>query len=107
MATLETDRLRLRMFDAGDINAYAEMCADPEVMRYLGGKTLSRLESWRHMAMILGHWTLRGYGLWAVEERATGRLIGRIGCNQPEGFPAFEIGYVLAREAWGKGYARE
>jgi len=44
---------------------------------------------------------------WAVEERATGRLLGRIGCQQPEGFPAFEIGYVLSRDARGKGYARE
>jgi len=46
-------------------------------------------------------------GIWAVEERATQTFIGRIGCFYPEGFPGFEIGYTLARHAWGKGYARE
>ncbi len=52
-------------------------------------------------------WTLRGVGLWAVEERATGELMGRIGCLEPEGHPGFEIAYTLARGAWGQGYARE
>ncbi|MGZ8490955.1 MAG: GNAT family N-acetyltransferase, partial [Gemmatirosa sp.] len=45
--------------------------------------------------------------VWAVEERATGAFVGRIGCFQPEGWPAFEIAYTLARSAWGRGYARE
>jgi RimJ/RimL family protein N-acetyltransferase len=82
--------------------------ADPTVTQFLGeGRPLTRVEAWRQLAMILGHWTLRGFGLWAVEERGTGRLLGRIGCQEPEGFPAFEIGYVLARHAWGNGFARE
>jgi len=59
------------------------------------------------MAMFIGHWALRGYGLWAVEERATRRFIGRIGCLEPEGFPVFEIAYTLTASAWGRGYARE
>jgi len=42
-----------------------------------------------------------------VEERASGRFIGRIGCHEPDGWPGFELGYVLAREAWGRGLARE
>jgi RimJ/RimL family protein N-acetyltransferase len=84
------------------------MMGDPDVTRYLGeGRALSRVEAWRQMAMFIGHWVLRGYGLWAVEERATGRFIGRIGCLEPEGFPAFEIAYTLTRSAWGRGYARE
>ena len=96
------------MFRDDDLDAYALICADPEVMRYLGdGKTLTRAEAWRQMAMIVGHWRLRGYGLWAVEERATGALIGRIGFFNPEGWPGFELGWVLARGAWGKGYATE
>jgi len=57
--------------------------------------------------MFAGHWVLRGYGLWAVEERATGKFLGRIGCLNPEGFPAFEIAYTVAPWACGKGYARE
>jgi len=82
--------------------------ADPAVTQFLGeGHPLTRVEAWRQLAMILGHWTLRGFGLWAVEDRGSGRLLGRIGCQEPEGFPAFEIGYVLARQAWGNGYARE
>ena len=105
---LTTARLRLRAFRESDFEAYAAIMADAEVTRFLGaGPTLSRADAWRQMAMILGHWMLRGFGLWAVEEMATGRLIGRIGCHYPEGFPAFEIGYTLAREAWGRGYARE
>lgn len=105
---LTTARLRLRAFRESDFEAYAAMMADPEVTRFLGsGPPLSRADAWRQMAMILGHWMLRGFGLWAVEELATGRLIGRIGCHYPEGFPGFEICYTLAREAWGHGYARE
>jgi RimJ/RimL family protein N-acetyltransferase len=96
------------MFRASDFEPYADLCADPEVMRYLGeGKTLSRGEAWRQMAMILGHWQLRGYGLWAVEERESGTLLGRIGFFNPAGWPGFEIGWVLRRESWGRGYAKE
>jgi RimJ/RimL family protein N-acetyltransferase len=68
---------------------------------------MTRVEAWRHMAMLVGHWALRGYGMWAVEERATGAFIGRIGFNNPDGWPAFEIGWTLGRPYWGKGYATE
>lgn len=105
---LATGRLLLRGFRNDDFEAYVEIMSDPAVTRYLGdGRPLSRADAWRQMAMILGHWTLRGFGLWAVEEKATGALLGRIGCHYPEGFPAFEIGYVLGQSAQGKGYARE
>jgi len=105
---LTTDRLLLRGFRPEDFDAYAEMMATPEVVRHLGeGRVLSRADAWRQMAMFLGHWALRGFGLWAVEERATRRFLGRIGCHEPEGFPAFEIAYTLAPSAWGKGFARE
>ena len=108
MVVLETDRLILRMFREADFEQYAEMCADPEVVRYLGeGRTLSRGEAWRQMAMILGHWQLRGYGLWAVEEREGGKLLGRIGFFNPAGWPGFELGWALRKEAWGRGYATE
>ena len=84
------------------------MMADPEVTRYLGdGRPLSRADAWRQLAMFAGHWMLKGFGLWAVEERATGKLLGRIGCLEPEGWPAFEVAYTLGRAAWGHGYARE
>lgn len=104
---LETERLKLRMFRASDFEVYESICADPEVMRFLGGKPLNRLEAWRHMAFILGHWQLLGYGHWAVEEKATGKLVGRIGFLNPAGWPGFELGWTLSREFWGRGYATE
>jgi RimJ/RimL family protein N-acetyltransferase len=83
------------------------MCADPEIMRYLGGKTLNRLEAWRHMAFLIGHWDLLGYGHWAVEEKASGAFAGRVGFLNPADWPGFEIGWTLGRNFWGKGYATE
>lgn len=104
---LETERLRLREFQERDVEDYLAIYADPEVMRYLGGNPMTRQEAWRNLAMVLGHWQLRGFGMFAVEEKATGKLVGRIGPWQPEDWPGFEIGWSLARQAWGKGYALE
>lgn len=105
---LDTERLRLRAFRDEDLDAYAAMCADPEVMRYLGtGVTLSRADTWRSMAGFLGHWALRGYGMWALEEKATGTLVGRAGFLNPEGWPGFELGWTLGRPYWGRGFATE
>jgi RimJ/RimL family protein N-acetyltransferase len=105
---LTTARLILRSFEERDLDSYAEMMADPDVTRWLGaGQPMPRDEAWRQIAFILGHWVLRGFGLWAVEERDSGTLVGRIGCLQPEGWPGFEVAYTLARPFWGRGYARE
>lgn len=105
---IQTQRLILRAFSESDLDAYAEMCSDPEVMRYIGtSKTLSRSESWRSMAMMLGHWELRGYGMWAVQERFNGEMIGRIGCWEPDGWTGFEIGWTLRQDYWGRGFATE
>jgi RimJ/RimL family protein N-acetyltransferase len=77
MVTLETDRLTLRMLRESDLDAFAEMCADTEVMRYVGdGQPLLRPMAWRKLAMMVGHWSLRGYGLWAAEERSS-RVMSR------------------------------
>jgi len=108
MVTLETDRLILRMFREDDSAAYARICADSEVMRYLAdGRPLSAFEAWRSMAFHVGHWQLRGYGHWAVEEKSSGSFAGRIGFLNPAGWPGFELGWTLGREFWGKGYATE
>jgi len=104
---LETERLTMRMFRETDLDAYAEMCGDADVMKYLGGATMSRSEAWRSMATVLGHWQLRLFGLWAVEERASGELVGRVGCWQPEGWPGMEIAWTLRKAFWGQGYATE
>jgi RimJ/RimL family protein N-acetyltransferase len=59
------------------------------------------------MAFLVGHWQLRGYSHWAVEEKASGSLVGRLGFFNPAGWPGFELGWTLGRESWGKGYATE
>src|SRR5262245_28823810 len=98
---LETDRLLLRMWRGEDFESYAKRCAEPEVMCYLvDRKPLSRAEAWRQMAFFAGHWQLRGCGHWAVEEKASGNLIGRLGFLNPEGWPGIELGWTLARGFW-------
>jgi RimJ/RimL family protein N-acetyltransferase len=106
---LETERLILRPFTADDFDAFAAMCADPRVMQFLAvdGKAMSRPEAWRSLAGIIGHRTLRGFGMFAIEERAGGAFVGRAGPWQPEGWPDFEIGWALRSEYWGRGYATE
>jgi len=104
---LKTERLLLRGFRQSDFDAHAAMCADPEVMRHMTGSPLSAPDAWRQMAMFAGHWTLRGYGIWAVEESASGTFIGRIGLYFPEGWPDRELGWALARQHWGRGFATE
>lgn len=104
---IETPRLMLRELRPADFDDYARMCADGETMRYLGGEALSAADAWRSLAFFLGHWQLRGFGMWGVVERATDRLIGRIGFHQPEGWPGFEIGWLIERELWGQGLATE
>lgn len=104
---LETERMRLRQFRDEDFATYEEWCADMDMMRYLGGRTFSRNEAWRHLAYMLGHWTLRGYGYYALEERSTGRLVGRAGYTDAAGWPGFELGWSLAPDARGQGYATE
>jgi RimJ/RimL family protein N-acetyltransferase len=105
---IATERLTLRPFTAADLDAYAAMCADAEVMRHIGdGGRVGRDVAWRQMAFFLGHWPLRGYGMWAIELHASGRLIGRAGFINPEGWPGLELGWLLARDAWGAGYATE
>lgn len=104
---LTTERLILRMFRDSDLDAYADMCGDAEVMRYLGGITMSRAEAWRNMATVVGHWQLRGFGLYAVEEQSTGTMVGRVGCWQPEGWPGMELAWTLRQAYWGRGYATE
>lgn len=105
---LSTARLRLRPFKQTDLDDYAAICADAEVMRYIGaGGPVGRDVAWRHMALFLGEWALHGYGTWAVERRKDRRLIGRAGFLHPEGWPGCELAWTLARDAWGQGLAFE
>lgn len=105
---LTTARLRLRAFTLADLDAYAAICADAEVMRHIGsGGAVGRDVAWRHLALYLGQWQLCGHGMWAVQRLADGALIGRVGYLDPEGWPGNELGWTLACAAWGQGYAFE
>ena len=104
---LETERLVLRAMRSEDFEAWASFLADPEVVRYLWGEPQPRTDAWRAMAMTLGHWALRGYGMWGVERKSDGAFIGRVGMLNPEGWPGLEVGWTLGRPYWGQGYATE
>jgi RimJ/RimL family protein N-acetyltransferase len=104
---LETERLRFRMLRDSDFPTYETWCANIDVMRYTSGRVLERIEAWRNMAYLIGHWSLRGYGYYAAEEKETGRLIGRIGYTNSAGWPGFELGWMIDPAYQGLGYATE
>ena len=105
---IETDRLRLTAFGERHFEAYASMLADPGSTKFVGdGEPLDRMNAWRSMAMLLGHWALRGCGMWAVELRHSGEFVGRVGLHYPEGWPDLELGWMLVPEHRRKGYATE
>lgn len=106
--TLETERLRLTALADRHFEAYASMLADASSTRFVGdGEPLDRMNAWRSMAMLLGHWSLRGYGMWAIELKDTGEFVGRVGLHNPEGWPDLELGWMLMPAQRGKGYATE
>ncbi|MGA9341927.1 MAG: GNAT family N-acetyltransferase [Rhodanobacteraceae bacterium] len=105
---LETERLRLCALGERHFEAYASMLADASSTRFVGdGQPLDRMNAWRSMAMLLGHWVLRGYGMWAVELKDTGEFVGRVGLHNPEGWPDMELGWMLMPEKRHHGYATE
>ncbi|HEV7765216.1 MAG TPA: GNAT family N-acetyltransferase [Thermoanaerobaculia bacterium] len=104
---ITTERLLLRMLEESDFEEYAAIHTDPEVTRFTARAHLDRMETWRHLAMIVGAWHLRGFGFWGVFERESGKLVGRVGFWQPDGWPDFELGWTMGRLSWGKGYAPE
>lgn len=109
-AYLETARLRLRRWRDDDLDAFAALNADPEVMEHFPSP-LDRAESDALAARADRRFTDQGFGLWAVEVVETERFVGFTGLSQP-GWdapftPAVEVGWRLARDAWGRGYATE
>lgn len=103
--TLHTDRLILRAPQMSDFPAVAEFYASDRA-RFVGGPAPAEL-SWRMLATEIGHWTLRGFGRWALEERDTGTFCGIIGLWDPEGWPEPEVGWDVMNGFEGRGYATE
>lgn len=110
MAEVETERLLLRRWKEDDLDAYARMCADPEVMRYLSG-TMTHEQCQAQIARFERGWKERGFGLWAAEDKATGTFIGFVGLlysdDWPEGDYKTEVSWRLDRSFWGRGLATE
>jgi RimJ/RimL family protein N-acetyltransferase len=105
---LETERLRLRGFGEEDAEPLFALMQDPDVVRYIGDRRLpTRQETWRAIAGYIGHWALRGYGLWAVDDRQSGELVGRIGILNPPDWPGPEVAYTIGKRWWGRGLATE
>jgi len=95
------------MLEESDFEEYAAIHSDPEVTRFTTRTHMDRIDTWRHLAMIVGHWQLRGFGMWGVFESDSGRLVGRVGFYEPADWPDFELGWTMGRASWGKGYAPE
>lgn len=110
MVTLETERLILRPPEGADADVLAAMHQEPEALKYVlggvppaGGAEMA----WRNIAMLIGHWHLRGFGPWIVVEKSSHAIIGRVGLWQPAGWPGCELNWLI-RQAWGRrGLATE
>jgi RimJ/RimL family protein N-acetyltransferase len=103
---LETGRLILRVPGPEDFAPWAAFAADEETMRHLGG-VQARSEAWRGLCQVAGAWTIEGFSMFSVVEKASGRWIGRLGPWRPADWPGTEVGWGIAREFWGRGYATE
>jgi RimJ/RimL family protein N-acetyltransferase len=105
---LITERLRLTALSERHFELYSQMLGDATSTKYVGdGQPLDRMNAWRSMAMLIGHWALRGYGMWAVELKENAEFIGRVGLHNPEGWPDLEVGWMLRPEHRHHGYATE
>jgi RimJ/RimL family protein N-acetyltransferase len=111
--SLTTSRLRLRPHERQDFEPACAMWADPQVTRFIGGRASTPQQTWSRMLAYLGHWSIMGYGYWAIEEQATGAFIGEVGFADfrrdiaPEMRDVPELGFALVSNAHGKGYASE
>ena len=110
---IETERLRLRPWRKDDFRPYHAILSQPEVHRHFGPTPMNAEEAWRRLTSFVGGWQLVGFGMWAVEEKANGKLVGIVGLfNAWRGLdPEFgekpEMGWIMAAETHGKGMASE
>lgn len=103
---MTSDALRLRDWRAEDFNQYAEFYARDPLSNYSGGP-MDRAVAWRHLASVIGHWTLRGYGVWAVEDLESGLLCGCGGAWRPQDWPQVEFAFWFTTDAFASGLAEQ
>jgi RimJ/RimL family protein N-acetyltransferase len=103
---LETARLILRPPLAEDFERFAQFMGDDATAKYVGG-VQARTVAWRNLAAIAGAWRLNGFSMFSWIEKESGRWVGRGGPWRPEGWPGAEIGWGTAKDAQGRGYAKE
>ncbi|NEA37375.1 GNAT family N-acetyltransferase [Streptomyces sp. SID13031] len=110
MSDLTTERLLLRQWKDSDYEPFAALNSDPAVVEHFA-RSLTRAESDELIDRVKVSIEKRGFGFWAVEVRETGRFIGFTGLSVPildaPFVPCVEIGWRLAKDAWGNGYATE
>lgn len=105
---LRTERLLMRGWRFEDYAPLAEILADPAVGAGVGKPAgFTPHEAWLDLSVLTAHWSLRGFGHWALEELDSGELVGRAGLYYPPDWPGMEVGWTVARKHWGKGYAPE
>jgi RimJ/RimL family protein N-acetyltransferase len=107
---IETERLRLRQWQGSDMAPYTAMLSDPGTARFItvdGKPVIDEMTGWRHTVVMAGHWVIHGAGMFVVEEKSSGQFAGRVGPWRPPGWPGFEVGWGIAKEFRGKGYAVE
>ena len=103
---LETERLVLRGPTSADFDAYQRFYADAEASHFYGGP-LRADQAWKRLAQDIGHWHLRGYGLWMIEGRETATVHGGCGLFWAHGWPRPELTWWLLPDARGQGFATE
>jgi RimJ/RimL family protein N-acetyltransferase len=110
---VETERLRLRGYTLDDFDHCRALWTDSEVVRWMSGKPFTLEECWTRFLRYVGHWSVMGFGYWAVEERLTGDFVGEVGMGNfkrdldPPLGRIPELGWILAPSQHGKGYATE
>ena len=103
---LTSPRLIMRAPREEDFPIYRAFYADSEASQFYGGPLIAS-NAWKQLAMELGHWYLKGYGMWSLELRSTGEMIGGCGFWWPGGWPRPELTWWLVKSFRGSGFATE